>query len=199
MAKAGLITAFINTNQRLEALTHSITVVNCKAVIYEPQLAKSIHEILPAVKEKNQSMRYFSFGAHVVPEGRDIPSQPLHELLDQSSATDPITLAKGNFSDKLYYIFTSGTTGLPKAAVIRNHRFQYMGVIIRSLFNFTHKDNMYLTLPLYHNNAGTMGCAQAVLFGITLTLRDKFSASNFWDDCIKYNCTAKPTFASSCT
>ncbi|CAG2118176.1 unnamed protein product, partial [Medioppia subpectinata] len=197
-AKAGLITAFINTNQRLEALTHSITVVNCKAVIYEPQLAKSIHEILPAVKEKNQSMRYFSFGAHVVPEGRDIPSQPLHELLDQSSATDPITLAKGNFSDKLYYIFTSGTTGLPKAAVIRNHRFQYMGVIIRSLFNFTHKDNMYLTLPLYHNNAGTMGCAQAVLFGITLTLRDKFSASNFWDDCIKYNCTAAMYIGEIC-
>ena len=40
LAKAGLITAFINTNQRLEALTHSITVVNCKAVIFEPQLAK---------------------------------------------------------------------------------------------------------------------------------------------------------------
>jgi len=40
LAKAGLITAFINTNQRLETLTHSITVVNSKAVIFEPQLAK---------------------------------------------------------------------------------------------------------------------------------------------------------------
>jgi solute carrier family 27 fatty acid transporter 1/4 len=40
LAKAGIITAFINTNQRLETLVHSITVVNCKAVIFEPQLAK---------------------------------------------------------------------------------------------------------------------------------------------------------------
>src|SRR5882757_6335985 len=118
-------------------------------------------------------MRYFSFGDALVPEANEIPSQPLHELLNQSSIKDPITLSKGNFTDKLYYIFTSGTTGLPKAAVIRNHRFQWMGVIIRSLLSFDHNDNLYLTLPLYHNNAGTMGAAQAVLFGITITLREK--------------------------
>ena len=136
-------------------------------------------------------MRYFSFGEAIVAEAQDIPSQPLHELLAQSSTADPLNLSKGNFNDKLYYIFTSGTTGLPKAAVIRNHRFIWMGVIIKKLFDFTQKDNLYLTLPLYHNNAGTMGTAQAVLFGITLTLREKFSATNFWDDCIRYKCTVR--------
>ncbi|XP_054159205.1 long-chain fatty acid transport protein 4-like [Oppia nitens] len=198
LAKAGLITAFINTNQRLEALTHSITVVNCKAVIYEPQLAKAIHEILPSLQDKSPSMRFFSFGEPVSQEGREIPSQPLHDLLDQASSDDPVTLAKGNFSDKLYYIFTSGTTGLPKAAVIRNHRYIWMGSIIRSLFSFDHSDNLYLTLPLYHNNAGTMGSAQGVLFGITLTLREKFSASNFWEDCIRYKCTGAMYIGEIC-
>lgn len=41
MAKSGIVTAFINTNQRMETLVHSITVVNCKAVIFETNLAPS--------------------------------------------------------------------------------------------------------------------------------------------------------------
>lgn len=41
LAKLGIVTAFINTNQRMETLVHSITVVNCKAVIYDSTLAKS--------------------------------------------------------------------------------------------------------------------------------------------------------------
>lgn len=39
LSKAGLVTAFINTNQRRDTLVHSITVVNCKAVIYDTQLS----------------------------------------------------------------------------------------------------------------------------------------------------------------
>ena len=142
-------------------------------------------------------MRFYSFGEQCVPEAKDIPSQPLHDILRQSPIADPPQLSKGTFNDKLYYIFTSGTTGLPKAAVIRNHRFMWMGAIIKNLFSFTTDDNLYLTLPLYHNNAGTMGTAQAVLFGITITLREKFSASHFWDDCIRYKCTVSHVFENS--
>lgn len=41
LSKCGIVTAFINTNQRMETLVHSITVVNCKAVIFDVTLAKS--------------------------------------------------------------------------------------------------------------------------------------------------------------
>lgn len=41
MAKNGIVTAFINTNQKLETLVHSVTVVNCKAVIFDMSLTKS--------------------------------------------------------------------------------------------------------------------------------------------------------------
>lgn len=41
MAKNGVVTAFINTNQRMETLVHSVTVVNCKAVIFDTALTKS--------------------------------------------------------------------------------------------------------------------------------------------------------------
>lgn len=50
-------------------------------------------------------------------------------------------------------------------------------------------DVVYVPLPLYHSNGGTLGVGQALVGGLTVTLRKKFSGSNFWKDCIRYNCT----------
>ncbi|KAJ6219066.1 hypothetical protein RDWZM_004878 [Blomia tropicalis] len=107
-------------------------------------------------------------------------------------------MSKQTMNDKLYYIFTSGTTGLPKAAVIRHHRYIWIGMILRNLFNISDNDILYLTLPLYHNNAGTIGSCQSVIFGTSIVIRDKFSASAFWDDCVKYNCTVAMYIGELC-
>lgn len=37
-----------------------------------------------------------------------------------------------------------------------------------------------------------MGVGQCIIYGLTVVLRKKFSASRFWDDCVKYNCTVGP-------
>jgi solute carrier family 27 fatty acid transporter 1/4 len=37
-----------------------------------------------------------------------------------------------------------------------------------------------------------MGVGQCIIYGLTVILRKKFSASRFWDDCVKYNCTVRP-------
>ena len=50
-------------------------------------------------------------------------------------------------------------------------------------------DVVYITLPLYHTNGGILGLGQMLFQGSTVVLRRKFSASNFWPDCVKYKCT----------
>jgi acyl-CoA synthetase (AMP-forming)/AMP-acid ligase II len=45
-------------------------------------------------------------------------------------------------------------------------------------------------LPIYHSNAGVIGIGAALISGATVVLRKKFSASNFWKDCVEYKCTA---------
>ena len=50
-------------------------------------------------------------------------------------------------------------------------------------------DIIYCTLPLYHTNGGVLCTGQMIYTGATLVIRKKFSASNFWQDCIKYKCT----------
>lgn len=55
----------------------------------------------------------------------------------------------------------------------------------------TEDDVLYNSLPLYHTSGGIIGVGQALLTGNTVVIRKKFSASNFWTDCIKYNCTVR--------
>jgi solute carrier family 27 (fatty acid transporter), member 1/4 len=53
------------------------------------------------------------------------------------------------------------------------------------------KDNdcIYTPLPLYHTAGGMLGMGSVILFGATMAIRKKFSVTNFWTDCIKYQCT----------
>ena len=55
--------------------------------------------------------------------------------------------------------------------------------------DITSDDIIYCTLPLYHTNGGVLSSGQMIYMGATLVIRKKFSASNFWLDCIKYKCT----------
>lgn len=55
----------------------------------------------------------------------------------------------------------------------------------------TDRDIVYDSLPLYHMTGGMVGVGQALLFGSSVVIRKKFSASQFWKDCIKYNVTVQ--------
>lgn len=49
-----------------------------------------------------------------------------------------------------------------------------------------------MTMTIFHNYFTTgniVGVGQCLLHGMTVVIRKKFSASRFWDDCAKYNCT----------
>lgn len=50
-------------------------------------------------------------------------------------------------------------------------------------------DVVYNPLPLYHTAGGMVGVGNVLIAGVTMAIRKKFSASNFWSDCIKYDCT----------
>lgn len=91
--------------------------------------------------------------------------------------------------DCLMYIYTSGTEGLPKAAIIKHSRFIWMGAAVKYMVLIRSADVLYTSLPLYHLAGGTVGICQCLTFGNTMAIRNKFSASNFWKDCVKYKCT----------
>ena len=50
-------------------------------------------------------------------------------------------------------------------------------------------DTVYNPLPLYHSSAGILSCGPSFYIGLSVALRKKFSAKDYWKDCVKYNAT----------
>ena len=63
------------------------------------------------------------------------------------------------------------------------------GHVARYLAGIQADDILYNSLPLYHSSAGMLALAPCYLYGLTVVIRQKFSVSSFWKDCVKYKCT----------
>ncbi|XP_015795361.1 long-chain fatty acid transport protein 4 [Tetranychus urticae] len=194
LAKMGVVTALINTNQRKESLIHSILTINSKAVIFGTELTDAILEVYPTLKNQ-RDLKFFSYGNLSQP---NFPHHDLNDLLKDASTADPININSGNYEDKILYIYTSGTTGLPKAAVIKNCRFIFVTIGIGNSMGFGSNEIIYTCIPLYHLSGGIIGSGQCLLKGNSMAIRHKFSAKNFWTDCIKYQCTSAQYIGEIC-
>ena len=64
--------------------------------------------------------------------------------------------------------------------------------------SFTPDDIVYNSLPLYHTSGGILSTGQMLFWGSTLVLRKKFSASNFFVDCVKHKCTVRAQCVCVC-
>jgi len=100
-------------------------------------------------------------------------------LPDQPVAPDAVVLL----------VFTSGTSGAPKAAIVTQRRLAGYGQRLSEAQEITPDSVCYLVMPMFHSNALYAGWSPAVYAGATIALRRKFSASGFIDDVRKYGVT----------
>jgi fatty-acyl-CoA synthase len=79
-------------------------------------------------------------------------------------------------------IFTSGTTGLPKAARYSHMRWMSSGDVMVETLEATPDDVFYCCLPLYHGAAATSVTSTALKAGAAIVVRRRFSVREFWND-----------------
>lgn len=101
----------------------------------------------------------------------------------------PITFADSTSDDLFMLIFTSGTSGDPKAVRCTHYKVAFPGQMLAARFELGPADTCYLSMPLFHSNAVMAGWAPAVAAGASIALRRKFSASQFIPDVRRYNVT----------
>jgi len=119
-------------------------------------------------------------------------TEEMTETLGSSSMTpEPIPRSQREgvkYSDACAFIYTSGTTGLPKPAII-THKKTTLCSHSYNCIDFTSSDVLYLTLPLYHASALNLALLNVINTGASVVIREKFSASQFWKDCVRYDVT----------
>ncbi|XP_074599911.1 long-chain fatty acid transport protein 4-like isoform X2 [Brevipalpus obovatus] len=184
LSKIGCVTSLLNTNLKSQNLLHPVTVVETRALIYEAQFQSEVESLL-SIMPKGHNLQLFSFGAN---QSKPNESVPLESILEPSKL-EKVVEHKGSFADPILYIFTSGTTGLPKAAIITNSKYLINGTGIRLVTKMKPEDRIYTPLPLYHFAGGVLGMTQVLMHGNSSVLRHKFSASHFWEDCVKNECS----------
>lgn len=173
MSKIGVVTALINSNLEGDSLAHCINIADAKRIIIGTEQDSAIRS---SVGLFTSAPAVWSLGGS---EGFD-----LEAVLKGTPATRPSREHRAALRgrDLCLYVYTSGTTGLPKAAKLTQARTQGMMRTFISPCHITERDRIYLTLPLYHGTGGLCAVGQALMTGACIILRRKFSASAFWDD-----------------
>lgn len=176
VARAGGVTALLNTHLAGSALAHCIDIVAPKHVIVADELAESFASAEPLLASRPQIWRTGGNLAEALVAADDAP-------LPESERT-ALT-----HDDRCLYIYTSGTTGLPKAANINHYRVLGAMVAFSQVMGAKAGDRMYDCLPMYHTVGGVIAIGAPLMAGGSVFIRERFSASQFWDDVVDNNCT----------
>ena len=170
--KCGAIAGMLNYHQRGEVLAHSLGLLDAKALIVESDLIDAVDEC---------------GGATVAPT----TIEDMERLAATAPTANPQSASAVLAKDTAFYIFTSGTTGHPKASVMTHKRWLSALAFFGGLgLRLKGTDTLYSCLPLYHNNALTVAIGSVINSGGTLALGKSFSASRFWDEVIASDATA---------
>ena len=183
ISRAGGVIALLNTNLTGVALAHCVNIVSPKHIIVDAGLLDSFSGAQPHI---SGNAELWCHGA--APEG----FQQIDTELDQLSS-DPVPdekLPKLTTEDRCLFVYTSGTTGLPKAANINHYRVQGIMYAFSGAMNMKPHDRIYVCLPMYHTSGGVLGPGAALTAGASVVIRERFSSKTFWDDVVNHQCTA---------
>ena len=165
----GGVVALINTNLRAQALAHCLNLAAPGHIIVAAELADALATAMPAV---NGDAKVWVQG-----EGASQFAGIDEALARQSGAAlSPDERCGVTLDDRALYMYTSGTTGLPKAAIIDHRRLMTWSLWFAGMMDTGPHDRMYNCLPLYHSVGGVVATGAVLAGGGSVFIAEKFSA-----------------------
>jgi fatty-acyl-CoA synthase len=182
ITRAGGIAALINTNLPGASLAHCINVAAPRHVIVAFELCGAFATAEPMLAGKPRRWVHGGMAENFTP--LDLPIATLTGEPLSAGERVPLTI-----EDRALYIYTSGTTGLPKAANINHYRLMLACYGFAGVMDTRSSDRMYDALPMYHTVGGVVATGALLVNGGATIIKEKFSAREFWDDIVRWDCT----------
>jgi fatty-acyl-CoA synthase len=92
-------------------------------------------------------------------------------------------------ADRLLLLFTSGSTGAPKAVVCSQGRLVIVSYLMSAVGGHTNRTVAYMAMPLFHGNSLMANYAAMARSGGAIAMRPSFSVSSFLSDLRRYDAT----------
>ncbi|MDB4043490.1 long-chain-acyl-CoA synthetase [Gammaproteobacteria bacterium] len=187
--KIGAIGVLINTSLTGDPLVHCINSSDSVKCIVGAERADALEDVLDQINITQQEDFLWAEDTSQY----SLPDWAI-DLKAQLDLSDDQNLEETNAvkaKDVACYIFTSGTTGVPKAAICPNQKLMAASINIKMAgYRIDETDCMHNSLPLYHSTGLMLGLCAVVQAGASTFIKRKFSASSFWDEVQQYNTTA---------
>ena len=171
-ALAGAAIVGVNPTRRGEALAADIRATDCAMIVTDADGAALLEGLDLGLDANNVLV---------------VDSDPYGALVDEyrgSPAADALLAGTDQVEeDSLFLlIFTSGTTGAPKAVRCTQGRLAGIAEIAAPGYGYDSDDVCYCPMPLFHGNALMALWGPSVNVGSAIAVRPRFSASSFLDD-----------------
>ncbi|OBH89441.1 long-chain-fatty-acid--CoA ligase FadD17 [Mycobacterium sp. E2733] len=163
---SGIVPVGLNPVRRGDALARDIAHADCQVVLADSNSAESLGGI-----------------DHV-----NVDSTEWADEVAAHGDAEP-HFQSATAADLFMLIFTSGTSGEPKAVKCSHGKVAIAGMTMTQRFDLGRDDVCYVSMPLFHSNAVLAGWAVAAACQGSLALRRKFSASNFLVDVRRFGAT----------
>jgi fatty-acyl-CoA synthase len=193
-ALAGAAIVGLNHTRRDEHLLHDIEHTHVGLIVTEPRHAALLEPIAGRLPFEADNLLVTT--RFVDPDDPESSlGKPLDDALAGVTAADP---GLEPDPDTLWgLIFTSGTSAAPKAVICSQRRFMVTGNRMGMIMDLGPDDVGYVCMPLFHSNALMVGWAPSIVYGASVGLGRRFSASRWLADVRRYgstyfNYTGKP-------
>lgn len=165
------------------ALRMGLVVVPCNAAYQQPEVAHVARDAEPAAAIVDSPERGEWIASAV--EGSVLVTEPDVDLPD--GPTPELDAAEGEMPALIVY--TSGTTGRPKGAVLTHHNVLAGAEAVRLAWRWTSDDRLMLCLPLFHMHGLGVGLHGTLLAGASALLLERFSVDGVLDTAAEQRAT----------
>jgi crotonobetaine/carnitine-CoA ligase len=175
LARIGAVEVPVNTAHKGDLLAYTLDQADCRLACIDKALAPQVEAIRSRTPKLERLVVLDTDGA-----------ESWEAFLRGARAADPVEVRD---TDPAAILFTSGTTGPSKGAVLPHGYPLLLGKMLTAQARYTEQDRLLNALPLFHGNAQFLSTVPALASGAQMVLLRRFSASAFWDTVRRHGCT----------